>query len=139
MKPTQSSNDFLKSLPFGAIGGAVCGVVIFSFASLIGHSGTTGSQYVGAWNWGAIVLGVMYGGFFGLLMGPLGYIIFFRQIGLNKAIIPAGIGTIVGGCIGALNHIAAALFYGCIGFFLSLFTVWLISRIKGRSTTIEQT
>lgn len=51
MKLTQPSDDFLKSLPFGAIGGAVCGIAIFSFASLIGHSGTTGSEYIGAWDW----------------------------------------------------------------------------------------
>jgi hypothetical protein len=139
MKLTQPSDDFLKSLPFGAIGGAVCGFVIFSFASLVGHSGTTGSEYVGAWDWGDIGLGIMYGGFFGLLMGPLGYIIFLRQIGLRKAILPATAGTIVGGCLGALNHIAAALFYGCIGFFLSLFALWFISRIKGRLKTIKQT
>jgi hypothetical protein len=139
MKLSQPSDDFLKSLPFGAIGGAACGIVIFSFASLIGHSGTTGSEYVGAWDWGNIGLGIMYGGFFGLLMGPLGYIIFLRQIELRKAILPAAVGTIVGGCLGALNHIAAALFYGCIGFFLSLFAFWLISRIKGRLKTIKQT
>ena len=139
MKLTQSSNDFLKSLPFGVIGGAACGIVIFSFASLIGRSGTTGADYIGAWNWSHIVLGIMYGGFFGLFMGPLGYIIFLRQIGLRKAILPAAVGTIVGGCLGALNHIAAALFCGCIGFFLSLFAFWFISRIKGRLKTIKQT
>jgi len=139
MKLTQPSDDFLKSLPFGAIGGAACGIAIFSFASLIGHSGSTGSEYIGAWDWGIIGLGIMYGGFFGLLMGPLGYIIFLRQIGLRKAILPAAVGTIVGGCLGALNHIAAALFYGCIGFFLSLFAFWFISRIKSRLKTIKQT
>jgi len=84
MKLTQPSDDLLKSLPFGAIGGAACGIVIFSFDSLIGHSGTTGSEYVGAWDWGNIGLGIMYGGFFGLLMGPLGYIIFFKTNWIKK-------------------------------------------------------
>lgn len=126
------------SLPFGAIGGAVCGSIIFSFASLIGHSGTTGSEYVGAWDWGDIGLGIMYSGFFGILMGPLGYIIFLRNIGLKKAIFPASIGTIFGGGFGAFNHILAALFYGCLGFFLSLFGLWLNMRLKDRLKAIKQ-
>jgi hypothetical protein len=139
MRPNQSFEDFWYSFPYGAVGGAASGIIILSFASLTGHSGTTGSEYVGAWDWGNIGLGIMYGGFFGLLMGPLGYIIFLRQIGLRKAILPAAAGTIVGGCLGTLNHIAAALLYGCIGFFLSLFAFWFISRIKGRLKTIKQT
>lgn len=137
MKYTQPSDDLLLSLPFGAIGGAMCGTVIFSFASLTGNTGDTGS-YVGAWDWGVLGLGIMYGGFFGILMGPLGYIIFLRNIGIKKAILPAAIGTIVGGCFGALNHIAAALFYGCLGFFLSLFVLWLSINIKGRLTALKQ-
>jgi hypothetical protein len=137
LKLSRPSDELLMSLPFGAIGGAVCGSVILSFASLIRHSGITRSEYVGAWELADIGLGIIYGGFFGMLMGPLGYIIFLHNIGLRKAILPASIGTIVGGCFGAFNHILAALFYGCLGFFLSLFGFWLIMRRKLK--TIKQT
>ncbi len=108
------------SLIFGLIGGAVCGVILFSFTSLIGKSGTTGSEYVGAWNWGVLELGLMYGGFFGLLIAPLGYIIFLRTIGLKKGILPAAAGTVLGGCIGASYAPFRVLCYGCIGFFVAL-------------------
>ena len=138
MKLTQPSNDFLKSLPFGAIGGAVCGSVIWSFTSLIGNSGYTGAEYIGAWEPSVVCLGMMFGGFFGVLMGPLGYIIFLRNIGLRQAILPAAIGTMVGGCLGAFNDYIAALIYSCLGFFLSLFAVWLIVRWKDRLKAIKQ-
>ncbi len=65
------------SLPFGGIGGAVCGSVIWSFAALTGHSGTTGTEYKGYWELSVVLLGMTYGGFFGAIMGPLGYIFFF--------------------------------------------------------------
>ncbi len=130
MKPNQASQDFLMSLPFGAIGGAISGIIIFSFASLTGHSGTTGSEYVGAWDWGNIGLGIMYGGFFGLLLGPLGYFILLKNIGIKKAILPAFVGTIAGGCLGALKNISAGLLYGCVGFFIALAVLRAIYSLK---------
>lgn len=133
----QPSDDLLLSSPFGAIGGAVCGTVIWSFAALTGNSGDTGAG-IGTWDWGVIGLGIMYGGFFGILLGPLGYIIFLRNIGLKKAILPAAMGTIVGGCLGALKHIAAGLIYGCIGFFIALVVLRAIYYFKDRTAASSQ-
>ena len=138
MNLKQLSNDFLNSLRFGAIGGAVSGIIIFSFASLTGHSGTTGTEYVGAWDWGNIGLGIIYGGFFGLLLGPLVYFIFLKNIGIRKAILPAFIGTIAGGCLGTLKHISAGLLYGCIGFFIALAVLKTKHYLKDRSTASKQ-
>jgi hypothetical protein len=138
MKSNQPSQNILKSLPYGALGGAASGIIIFSFASLTGHSGTTGSEYVGAWDWGNVGLGILYGGFFGLLLGPLGYFIFLKNIELKKAILPAFIGTTLSGCAGALTNILKALLYGCIGFFLALAVLRVIYYFKNRSTALRQ-
>jgi hypothetical protein len=46
--------ELLLSILLGLFGGSACGIVILSFNSLIGRSGTTGSEYVGAWDWGII-------------------------------------------------------------------------------------
>ncbi len=117
--------DLTLSFELGVLGGAVCGILILSFNSLIGRSGTTGSEYVGAWDWGIIGLGIMYGGFFGIIMAPLGYILFLRKIGVRKAIFPAFLGTILGGFFGGLAGPADAMTFGCVGFFIALFGLWL--------------
>lgn len=109
----------------GVIGGSICGILILSFNSLIGRSGTTGSDYIGAWDWGIVGLGIMYGGFFGLFMAPLGYIVFLRKIGVRKAIFPAFFGTILGGFFGAFFGPSDAMAYGISGFLISLLVLWL--------------
>jgi hypothetical protein len=116
----RATPELLLSFRVGAIGGAVCGIIILSFASLTGHSGTTGSEYVGAWDWGVLGLGLLYGSFFGILLAPLGHVIFLKRIGFKKAILPAFAGTILGGLFGALSSPLGALFYGCLGFFSAL-------------------
>ena len=130
-------HELLKSFGFGAIGGAVCGSVIWSFTSLIGNSGTTGTEYIGYWDWGVLGLGIMYGSFFGILLAPLGYVIFLRNIGLRKGTLPAAIGTILGGFYGAFTSIFEALRFGCLGFFLSLFGLWLITHVMRREERIR--
>ncbi len=80
----------------------------------------------------------MYGGFFGILMGPLGYFIFLKNSEIKKAILPALVGTIVGGCLGALKHIAAGLFCGCAGFFIALAVLRAIYYFRDRSTASSQ-
>jgi len=126
------SSELLLSILLGLFGGSVCGIVILSFNSLIGRSGTTGSEYVGAWDWGIIGIGIMYGSFFGILAAPLGYIIFIRKIGLRKAIFPAAAGTILGGFFGAFYGPSEALYYGCLGFFSALFGLWLTTLVIKR-------
>ncbi|MEW6714980.1 MAG: hypothetical protein AB1306_07825 [Nitrospirota bacterium] len=139
LKLSPPSDNLIRSIPFGVIGGAICGSVIWSFTSLIGHSGTTGSEYVGAWELADVFLGMMYGGYFGIIMGPLGYVIFLRNIGLRKAILPASVGTIAGGCLGAFNDILTALYYGCIGYLLSLSVLWFVVHLKNRLKANKQT
>ncbi len=121
--------EFLLSVPIGILGGSVCGIVILSFNSLIGRSGTTGTEYIGYWDWGILGLGIMYGSFVGLFVAPLGYLIFLRKIGLQKAILPASLGTMLGGCFGVLIGPSEALRYGCLGFFVSLLVLWLVARL----------
>lgn len=55
--------DLLLSFIIGVLGGAAIGIIILSFNSLIGKSGTTVSVSFGAWNWGVLGLGLMYGSF----------------------------------------------------------------------------
>ncbi len=109
----------------GLIGGSICGILILSFNSLIGRSGTTGSEYIGAWDWGIVGLGIMYGGFFGIFLVPLGYIIFLRKIGVRKAIFPAFLGTILGGFFGGFFGPSDAMACGISGFLISLLVVRL--------------
>jgi hypothetical protein len=103
----------------GVIGGSICGILILSLNSLIGRSGTTDSNYIGAWDWGIVGLGIMYGGFFGI------YIIFLRKIGVRKAILPAFLGTILGGFFGGFFGPSDAMVCGISGFLISLLVVWL--------------
>lgn len=71
--------------------------------------------------------------FFGILITPLGYLIFLRNIGFRKGILPAAIGTILGGCLGAFRGPFAALCFGCLGFFLSLAILRASYAFKDRS------
>ncbi len=127
--------DLALSFIFGVLGGAACGIIILSFNSLIGKSGTTGSVYFGAWNWGILGLGLMYGSFFGILIAPFGYLILLRNIGIGKGILPGTIGTILGGCLGAFRGPFEALCFGCFGFFLSLAILRVSYVFKDRSTS----
>lgn len=135
MKNKTNIPEWSLSIIFGVLGGAACGIIILSFNSLIGKSGTTGAEYRGAWNWGVLGLGIMYGSFFGMLMAPLGYFIFLRKIGLRKGILLAALGTILGGCVGALRGPFEALCYGCLGFFLALGILRVIYAFKDNSAT----
>ena len=85
------------SLLLGAAGGGVCGAAILVFGALIGRSGTTGTEYVGYWEISLVWLGLLYGGFFGVLVGPIAYALVVRKIGFQKALLPAFVGTLVGG------------------------------------------
>ena len=117
--------DLTLSFELGVVGGSICGILILSFNSLIGRSGTTGSEYIGAWDWGVVGLGIMYGGFFGILIAPLGYIVFLREIGVRKAILPAFLGTILGGFFGSFFGPSDAMAFGLSGFLISLLVLWL--------------
>ena len=111
---------FLLSIPIGILGGGICASIILSFGALLGRSGTTGTEYVGYWEPALIGLGLIYGGFFGAFIMPIAYLTHLHRTGFVRAIVPATIGTIVGGCVGALALPPLALITGCIGFFVGL-------------------
>lgn len=108
------------SITLGLVGGAICGAVILSFGALLGRSGTTGTEYVGYWDVGLVWVGFLYGGLFGMIVGPIGYATYVRKMGFQIAILPASIGTVVGGCIGAVAAPPVAVITGVLGFFLAL-------------------
>ena len=130
MKPmVRQIYELLLTVPLGATGGALCGAVILTFSSLIGSYPGTESESVGYW-WYFLGLGAIHGGYVGIVVVPIGYLIFLRRIGLKKAIFPASIGTLVGGGIGAFSTPERALLAGVLGFILILFGLWLRSFSK---------
>jgi len=114
------------SVVLGFFGGITCGAAILSLCGLCGRSQTTGAEYVGYWNIGLVLVGAMYGGPLGAIMGPLAYATLVRTIGFKKALVPAIIGTIAGGFAGSLVTPGLGVLTGIAGFFVAL----LITRYK---------
>jgi len=111
----------LLSLVLGIAGGGLCGAAILVFGAFIGRSGGTGTEYFGYWNVENVPLGFFYGGLFGAFVGPLAYGLVVRTIGFQKALLPAFMGTIVGGFGGAVAGPFPAVVAGIFGFFFALF------------------
>jgi hypothetical protein len=118
----------------GIVGGGICGTGILSFGGLIGRSGTTGTEYWGYWGVDFIWLGVVYGGIFGAFVGPIAYPSLVRKIGFQKPILPAFLGTICGGFVGAVAAPPVAVLTGICGFFLAL--IW--ARMKLAKTGLSE-
>ena len=112
------------SLFLGIIGGAICGAAILTFGVFIGRSGTTG-DYFGHWEPAAIPIGLFYGGLFGAVAGLLAYPL-IRTTGFRRSVLPAFLGTIVGGFLGEIASPLLAVIMGICGFFVALF----LTRIK---------
>jgi hypothetical protein len=115
------------------VGGGICGAAILVFAEFIGRSGTTGTEYFGYWDPAIIPIGLFYGGLFGAIVGPLAYPFLVRKIGFQKSILPAFLGTIVGGFSGAVAGPPFAVLTGICGFFLALF--W--TRVRLAATRVN--
>jgi hypothetical protein len=109
------------SVLLGVICGGICGAVILSFGALIGRSGSTGTEYFGYWDASLIWLGLLYGGFFGLFVAPLAYLLLVRKLGLQKAFWPALIGTLTGGLAGAIAGPPLAVVTGISGFLIGIY------------------
>lgn len=120
------------SVWIGMFGGGVCGAIILVFGGLIGRSGSTGSEYVGYFEWAEVWLGFLYGGLFGAVVTPIAYLFFVNKIGLAKAWGAATVGTLIGGLLGALAGPPAALAFGVSGFFIAL-------AMKGREANGSKT
>jgi len=133
----------LLSVPLGILGGMFCGAAILSLCLLSGRSQTTGAEYpgylehVGDFLLGVMTVGAMYGGIVGALMGPLGYVTVVRTTGFKRAILPATIGTIVGGYAGSLAAPLLGIPTGIAGFFIALqFVQYKYSvQLKGTAAT----
>jgi hypothetical protein len=126
------------SVALGTIGGVICGSAILSLCALAGRIGTSGENYVGFWNWGLLLVGSMYGGPVGAVMGPVAYATIVRTIGFKQATIPAIIGTIIGGFAGSLISPLLGLPTGVVGFFVALVIARLgySDRDKKRSRSL---
>ena len=110
----------------GILGGAICGVAILSFGDVIGRSGDTGSNYLGYWNTASVWLGLLYGGIIGVFVAPVGYIAMARKVGIRCVILPAALGTLVGGFLGSFGEPLLAAVTGIIGFFSAI--GWAVAR-----------
>ena len=119
----------LLSLLLGIVGGGLCGAVILVFGAFIGRSGTTGTEHFGYWDVAIVPIGLLYGGLFGALVGPLAYALVVRTIGFQKALVPAFVGTIIGGFLGAVAGPPFAVLTGICGFFVALF--WAKVKLSG--------
>jgi hypothetical protein len=111
---------------FGIVGGALCGAAILSFGALIGRSGSTGTEYVGYWVIDLVWLGFLYGGLLGAFVTPIAYVILVKKIGFQKALIPATIGTLLGGFVGAIVGPPFAVVTGVAGFFGAI--TWAVQK-----------
>ena len=109
------------SLLLGIVGGALCGAAILVFGGLMGRSGSTGEEYIGYWNIAEIWLGFLYGGFFGIIVGPIAYVATIRKIGFQRSLLPVFLGTLAGGFLGALAAPPVAAVSGIGGFFAAAY------------------
>jgi hypothetical protein len=123
------------SLLLGMAGGGICGAVILVFGAFIGRSGTTGTEYFGYWDPAIVPIGLFYGGLLGAIVGPLAYPFLVRKVGFQKAILPAFLGTIVGGFVGAVAGPPFAVLTGICGFFLALF--WTRVRLAATRVSVS--
>jgi hypothetical protein len=102
------------------LGGAACGSVILSFGYLIGRSGDNPPEPIGYWSPDVMYLGMMYGGFVGAFIFPITYLIVLRKIGYRRPTVPAFVGTLLGGLLGAIVMPPLAVLTGIAGFSLGV-------------------
>ncbi len=131
---------YLRGLAFsvalGTVGGMICGSAILSLCALAGRIGTTGENYVGFWDWGLLLVGSMYGGPVGAVMGPVAYATVVRSTGFRQATVPAMIGTIVGGFAGSLFVPLLGLPTGVAGFFFALVVAKLRYSYRNKEAVV---
>lgn len=120
------SRGLAFSVALGVIGGMISGSAILSLCALAGRIGTSGDNYVGFWQWGLLLVGSMYGGLVGAVMGPVAYATIVRTIGFKQATAPAMIGTIIGGFTGSLVVPLLGLLTRVGRFFVAL----MIARLR---------
>lgn len=118
----RSAGWFFAILSIAGVSGHVCGFLILLFSFVIGHSGTTGTEYLGYWDpKSAWDLSSWYGTPLGTLLGPIGYYSFLRRGSLATAWLTTMIGTVTGGCVGSFGGPPLAALTGCAAFFITCF------------------
>jgi hypothetical protein len=121
-------HELVFALALGAMGGAICGAAILAFNRVIGP--IIGIEHIRHLDPSILPLAAYHGGLIGIVVAPIGYLVFLRGVGLKKAIFPAFIGTIIGGVIGAPD-LGRTIWCGVLGFFLSLGVLWLLHKLRG--------
>src|SRR2546421_3499797 len=76
------------SFLIGAFGGAICGSLILSFGYFIARGGDSPAEPFGTLSLAALLLGAIYGGFFGAFVVPIAYLAVLKRIGSNVRLSP---------------------------------------------------
>jgi hypothetical protein len=121
VKVGKAAGGGFLSLLLGIVGGGACGATILVFGALIGRSGTTGTEYIGYWEISLIWLGLLYGGLFGAVVGPIAYALVVNNIGFRDSVWRALVGTLAGGFAGAIAGPPLAVITGISGFFIGVY------------------
>ena len=104
------------SLLLGIVGGSACGAAILAFGALIGR------------NIALVWLGLLYGALLGAFVGPIAYALVVYEIGFQRVLWPAFVGTLAGGFAGAIVGPPLAVVTGILGFFVGVF--WARSKTR---------
>jgi hypothetical protein len=111
--------DAVLSMLVGICAVGLCGIAIAVFASLIGHTMRYDAR-VGHLDIGLISVSFAVGMVLGAFAGPIVYLTLCRKVGIGKAFLPAILGTLLGGFVGALWNPLVAVLTGIAGFAVAL-------------------
>jgi hypothetical protein len=112
----KDATNLLLALLIGITVGALCGAVILLI-----------STHELVWNNTALHWGLLYGALIGGIGVPVAHLFLLRKVGLRRAFIPALVGSLVGGMLGAIADPFWAMVLGIAGFST---TVVLVARGK---------
>jgi hypothetical protein len=111
--------DAVLSMLAGIGAGGLCGIAIATFASLIGHTVRYDAR-VGHLDLGLISVSFAVGMVLGAFISPIVYLTLCRKVGMGKALLPAIVGTLLGGFVGDLWDPLVAVLTGIAGFVVAL-------------------
>src|SRR5260370_26417948 len=107
------------SSELGILGGGFLGAIILPLRVLTDRFRASGMGSETSWT-AQVWIGLLLGGEFGALATPIAYITLIHKIGLRKAWLPAAMGTLIGGFVGALVGPMYAALVGIAGFFIAI-------------------
>ncbi len=119
----------------GAIGGWVCGFLIFSFSYFIGRSGDSPAPPVGNVDFVTMAgLALFYGVPLGVLLFSVGYWKFLRGLSVGAIVLLPFLATLGGGLIGAMATPIIAALLGIVSFFIACAYLQEKNSRRGHST-----